>query len=85
MYDTCAWTRCRKPGDYSYCGLSLCEDHWDQTMEEDTAVGHRLLAKNKLLGPAGFQDGCYCGHCRPLQDLPKPSWETPDDDESVES
>lgn len=54
-------------------------------MEEDTAVGHRLLAKNKLLGPAGFQDGCYCGHCRPLQDLPKPSWETPDDDESVES
>lgn len=52
-------------------------------MEEDTAVGHRLLAKHKMFGPAGFQDGCYCGHCRPLQNLPTPSWEQAEEDDVI--
>lgn len=83
MEDKCAWPRCRKGDETSYCGILLCYEHAEEILEGDMAVGHRLLAKNNLL-PAGFQDGCYCGHCRPLQDLPIPSWEVPGDDEPVE-
>jgi hypothetical protein len=78
--DQCPWPRCRYVGEYRYYHLELCEKHWEHIAQEETGVGHALVAKHKGFGDKDYSEGCYCSHCRPFQDLPTPSWEQEEDD-----